>query len=395
MPTPPLPDRSRLLHVGLTKTGTTALQNVASRRRTDLLQHGVRYPGRRYNHRQAAFALYRRGGREAQPRPDEWDALLHEVAADRRRRILISNEFIAGWDDDVAVRFLEQLGPRTHVVITLRSFGALLPSIWQQYVKSGYATGFEDFLGLVLEGPRRVTLPPPAHIDRHDQGEVVARWARVAGPGRVTVVVGDKAQPRLIPTAFEELLALPAGMLHDPAQGGSSTNRSLSVEEAALLLAVNRTLAAYPDEDDVLLSALRRGATNRFLDECPPPDPGSVLALPPWAAEAAGARGRRFAAAIDATGVAVIGDLAELARVPRSAPGRWSSPDTVPIEVAAQALVGALSVGLGRGSNFGLAPRARPGTLARRTTRLVSRVRRFPALVWRRLGEGPSSARVR
>ena len=321
----PLPRRSRLLHVGLTKTGTTALQNVASRRRADLLRHGVRYPGRRYNHRQAAFALYRRGERHAGPRPDAWDELQGELAGEQHRRILISNEFIAGWDDAVAARFVDQVGARTHVVITLRSFGALLPSIWQQYVKSGSPTGFED------------------------------------------------------------LLDLPAGMLDDPTQGGSDTNRSLSAEEAGLLLAVNRILAAYRVEEEDLVRIVRRGATARFLDECPAPDPQSTLALPPWAADAAAARGREFAAAIDAAGVNVIGDLAELGRVPHTRPGRWTSPDTVSTEVAAQALVGALSAGLGRGSNLGLPARTRPRSPSRTTARLIARILRFSGLVRRRL----------
>lgn len=83
-----LPPRARLLHVGLMKTGTTALQQAASRRRRVLLRHGVRYPGHRYNHRQAALALLRRrGGRGRSERPDDWDELLAEVAAERQRRI--------------------------------------------------------------------------------------------------------------------------------------------------------------------------------------------------------------------------------------------------------------------------------------------------------------------
>ena len=376
--TPPLPLRSRLLHVGLTKTGTTALQNVASRRRADLLPHGVRYPGQRYNHRRAAFALYHRGGRDAEPRPDAWDALQRELAGDPQRRILISNEFIAGWDDAVAARFLDELGPRTHVVITLRSFGALLPSIWQQYVKSGYTTGFEDFLTVVLGGPAQMTVPPPPNIDRHDQGEVVARWVRAAGAERVTVVVGDKSRPQLISTAFEELLGLPAGMLHDPSQRGSGTNRSLSVDEAGLLLAVNRILAAYRVEDEDLVRIVRRVATTRLLDEGQAPDSRSTLALPPWAADAAAVRGRGFAAAIAAVGVAVIGDLADLGRTPQSRPGRWASPPAVSTDVAAQALVGALSAGLGRGSNFDRTAGTRPFRMSVPARRLLHGVRRIP-----------------
>lgn len=379
---PPLPSRARLLHVGLTKTGTTALQNVASRRRRELLQLGVRYPGRHYNHRRAAFALYRRDSRSADPRPDAWDDLLAELVDDQRRRVLISNEFIAGWDDVVAARFLEQLGPRTHVVITLRSYGALLPSIWQQYVKGGHTVGFEDFLRITLTGSTDAG-PPPPHLDRHDHGLVVQRWCGLAGASRVTVVVGDKARPTLIPSAFEGLLGLPTGFLHDPTQGGSGTNRSLSAEEAGLLLAVNRILVDHELSEADLVRLLRRGATARFLDECRPGGPDAALSLPPWAAEAAAARGTTFAEQIAASGVRVLGDLRELGRVPRSRPGRWTTPDAVSTEVAAQALVGALSAALGGGSNFGLPSGARPSRVPRTTRRLLRGARRIPTRVAR------------
>ena len=374
----PLPVGTQLLHVGLAKTGTTALQNAASGRRAALLRHGVRYPGRRYNHRQAAFALHRRGSRQAQPRPDAWDELQAEIAADPVRRVLISNEFIAEQDEDTAVRFLSELGRSTHVVITLRSFGALLPSIWQQYVKTGYTVGFEDFLSIVLDRPVRARVPPPAHVDRHDQGAVVERWVRAAGPERVTVIVGDKARPRLISEAFEVLLDLPAGLLHDPAQSGSGSNRSLSAQEAAMLLAVNRVLAAYPVEEADLVRILRRGATARFLDQCPAPGPADALALPPWAAAAAAARGQEFAAVIADSGVSVIGDLEDLGRVSRSQPGRWTDSDTVSVDVAAQALVGALSAGIGSGPNFDRRLGARPGQLPTSARRAVRTVRKLP-----------------
>ena len=128
-----LPERSRLLHIGLMKTGTTALQRAASARRQTLLRHGVRYPGRLYNHRQAALALMNRGSRFARDErlADAWDALLDEIDQESDRKIWISNEFICGCDDRAAVQFLADLGARTHVVVTLRSVAATLPSLWQ------------------------------------------------------------------------------------------------------------------------------------------------------------------------------------------------------------------------------------------------------------------------
>ena len=77
-----LPERSRLLHIGLMKTGTTAVQRAANARRPMLLRHGVRYPGTLYNHRQAALALMNRSPRSprGQRASDAWDQLLDEVS---------------------------------------------------------------------------------------------------------------------------------------------------------------------------------------------------------------------------------------------------------------------------------------------------------------------------
>ncbi|MFP5283870.1 MAG: hypothetical protein ACLGIF_10520, partial [Actinomycetes bacterium] len=305
-----------------------------------------------------------------------------EVEADQHRRVLVSNEFIAGWDESVAQRFLDELGPRTHVVVTVRSVASLLPSLWQQYVKTGYTEHFESFLSRVL-----ADRPDPGTLlrgfDRHDQGGAVVRWAQVAGPERVTVVVADKSEPLRVPAAFEALLDLSGGELAPVSHRGFEVNRSLTLQEAALLLRVNQILAPYEVDEDDLVRILRRGATARVLDECTPDVHQGALALPAWALDRAGEVGTAYADVIARSGVRVIGDLAELRRAPSGGPGHVAMPDLVSTEVAAQAVVGALSAGLARGSNFGrpMAVRRRPGsnaiTLSRRAHRVARRLRRL------------------
>ena len=385
-----LPARARLLHVGLPKTGTTALQSAASGRRRLLLREGVRYPGDRYNHRQAAMALLHRnrgGGTRQGRQPDPWDRLMAEVEGDRERRVLISNEFIAGWDEPVARRFAAELGPRTHVVLTVRNFASVLPSLWQQYVKTGYREDFERFLSIVLADDPDPTDQPP-HFERNDQGAAVSRWVDIVGADRVTVIVVDKAEPARVSISFETMLGLPAGTLNTTEQRGLAVNRSLSAAEASLLLAVNRQLEGYRVAEEDLIRILRRGAASRILDECPPAGPDAQLSLPPWAGEQAAARGLGYAEAIERSGARVIGDLSELGRAPRPAVGHWTMPGLVSTEVAAQAVVGALSAGLHRGSNFGLPARARPRSFSRRVAVLIRRLRRFPGGFRRVLDEG-------
>ena len=347
-----LPPGARLLHVGMMKTGTTALQSTASRRRAELLELGVLYPGSRYNHRREAQALLRRRPDAPRTRADTWDSLVSEVAAAEERRVLISNELLSSAEVDVARTVRDDLGPLTHVVLTVRSFAAVLPSLWQQYVKSGHRDELGDFLALRLEDGR----PAPTDMVRHDQGATVQRWVDVFGPEHVTVVVVDKRDPRRVSDTFERLLDLPPGTLHEDALRGESLNRSLSVHEASLLLAVNRLVADVDltrDETDRLLF---KGVTKRLLDQGRPPSPEEQLGLPPWAVGPARARSRAYAEAIAASGARVVGDLDDLVG-PVDDQQRSHEPSMmVPVEVAAQAVLGAISAGLGRGSDFGARP---------------------------------------
>ena len=386
-----LPPRARLLHVGMMKTGTTALQSAASHRRRMLLRHGVRYPGWHYNHRAAAVALFERTSEEKRQQPDDWDKLMAQINRDQTRRILISNELIAVAEEPAVQRFRDELGPLTHVVFTVRSFASVLPSLWQQYVKSGHQQDLEEFLSRRLGSDSR---DPPPDMARHDQAALVSRWAGVFGPENVTVIVVDKSEPRRVSATFETLLGLPADMLYEPVLSGESVNRSLSVHEASLVLTVNRLLDPYGLAEDDRERLLLKGATARMLAESPMPDPDAQLILPPWAVEPATARGRQYADAIARSGVRVIGDLEELGRPPRTERGQWEISASVPVDVAAQAVLGALSAGLNRGSNFGLPAGVQPRTVEA----VIGRARRLSATVgqrfWQRVGQLRSRIRA-
>ena len=312
-----LPPRARLLHIGMRQTGTTALQATASRRRPLLMRYGVLYPGDQDNQRQAAFALMRRPPSQRRKRPDDWDRLLAEVEAERYRRVFISHELIADWKSGIARRFTEDLGLRTHVLVTVRNFASWLPSVWQQYVQTGLTLDFEQFLSAVLSEHAELARLPPT-FDRPDPGRVVNRWADIVGAENVTVVLVDEARPTRARAAIEALLGLPSGLLADSPQRDHSDRQSQ---------------------------------------------------LPPWAAEAAAARGREHAEAIRLAGVRVIGDLDELGRTPASWHGRLTLPASVPTELAAHAVGAALP--------------------ARPTAELTSRVRGFLRAVRRQLGRAP------
>lgn len=365
-----LPERTRLFHVGPPKTATTALQTAAAARRDLLLDHGVRYPGRMRSHRSAVAAFVGRPvswvgtSADRAPAPDRryWDELVSEVETDRTRRILLGHEYAAGADDATACRFADALGPRTHVVVTLRSYGAMLPSIWQEHNKAGNQEPFDDWLTRVLARPRTQQMVERVHV-RHDQGALVRRWAEVVGPQNVTVVVVDPADRRGVFAAFEAMLGLPDGLLGDP--DGSRTNRGLSVPEAELLRRLNSVLRAHaigwPDYERLVVE----GAAARLLADRAPADDEPRLRLPDLAADRADEEARRHVEEIASSGVRVVGDLAVLAA---PAPRRTGphedhrAVEQVPVDAAVAALGGVVSAAIGRGADFAPGGASRPLT---------------------------------
>ena len=383
----PLPPQARLLHIGLPKTGTTALQSTAQARRADLLELGVRYPGGGLNHREAVSSLMGRrwgwiGPGAAVPPMRHWDRLIREVEGDETRRVWISHEFASESDDETAARFVDALGERIHVVVTLRPFGAMLTSSWQQYLKGGTTHTFEYWLRSVLADPPKRTVTPSFHR-RNDQAEVVRRWAAAAGQEHVTVVVVDKTAPTRLTDAFEAMLELPPGFLVDDSLGGLQGNRAFSREEAELMRQVNLAVKGQPVDWQEYERLLREGGIARLLGSRTPAPDEHRLQLPRWAADRATERGQRYAAEVAASGVRVVGDLEALAVPAEGTDEPDQAPTHVSLEVATAMVVGTVSAGLGRGAFFGdqqaSPPPPPPGPRARtvkdmRTRELVGEV---------------------
>jgi hypothetical protein len=350
-----LPPRVRLFHIGPPKTASTALQNTAAAHRAELLEHGVRYPGRGKSQRAAVAAFLGRrigyGGAAHEPGsipPDRgaWDALLTEIDGEGQRRIWFGHEYAAGADDATATRFVQALGPRTHVVITLRDYGSMLPSIWQEYNKAGNTGIFDDWLRRVLATPRPDDLAATFHR-RHDHGALVRRWAAAAGAENVTVVVIDPADHGLVFAAFEAMLGLPAGLLGGGE--GAYANRSMSVPELELLRRLNQVVRDAGVEWRDYQRLVVRGAARRMLSARRPAADEQRLALPAWAVEPVLAEAARHAEEIRASGVRVVGDLESLARRPRVRGEQEPAHQdvaTVPIQAAVEALAGLLAAAL-------------------------------------------------
>lgn len=347
-----LPPRARLLHIGPMKTGTTSIQAAANARRAKLLENGVRYPGTWFNHARQLGALmgysvdtWKRTGplrpdlldvdKAGVPPIRIWRALREEIDADDERRIFITHEFVSQTDDATARRIVEELGERTHVCLTLRSPGQIVPSLWAQGIRDDAQTEpFVDWLD-------RFYGKDPDHpmsgrfLRAYDQADLVDRWSQLVGPENVTVVIVDPAEPKRLTDSFEAMLGLPAGLL-----SWGRTNRSLSATESELFRAANVELRERGADWRSYYALIRKGAIlagaqKRKLE----PEEPRVL-LPDWAARIADQDGRDFADRIARSAVRVIGDLEALTVPTRSA----DLPDIshVPVDLAAPSIAAAV-----------------------------------------------------
>ncbi|HVV77978.1 MAG TPA: hypothetical protein VHC43_18330 [Mycobacteriales bacterium] len=341
-----IPHGGCLVHIGFDKTGTTALQGAFHRDRDRLRRLGVRYPGTEPYHKSAGIAVTAARGNtgDAAVTMRDWRALTEEVRRARDERVFVSSEWLCRATDAQARRVVDGLGRnRVHVAATLRPLGKILPSAWQQYVKDGFTGDYESWLrGMLLEPP--YVWPTPWFWIRHSHDVVLARWASIVGPERVTAIVVDSRDHDLLLRQFEALLELPNGTLVGEPEG--KRNASLTYPEAELLRRVNVAFAERGLPDELYAAAVRSGMLPRLADARSDLTAPHPIVTPGWALDRAAEIGATAAAAIAASGIRVLGDLASLGEsTTRPADTQGVASGELPIEVAtlAQSIVGVLA----------------------------------------------------
>ncbi len=329
----PIESGELLLHVGVHKTGTTALQAALADARADLPRYDVAYPGSgTFQHGAILAGAGRSYGwkRDAKDVPrKQWDALV----AQSRGRSIISSEFFDDLEPEVARRMVEDLGiERVRVVVTLRAIGNILPSAWQQRLKAGYTGGYNAFLKQIFAADLN---SKARHFwYRHDQVAQIQRWAEIVGPDRVDAVVIPDGDRTAIFTAFEGLLGLPPGFLAQ--RQVQIQNRSMTAPEAEFVRRINKAVADDLSWDDYQ-RVVRRTLILTMVEQRTPARDEPRILTPDWAADAAQERGREFAAGVAASGVSVIGDPQALATRPKA--GKNVKSTGLPMDAALAAAV--------------------------------------------------------
>jgi len=341
---------TRLLHIGPHKTGTTALQGAFHLARARLAAHGVFYAGADRSPVRATLAVTGRPAMLGEASPDIalWDKLVRTVRGAGDQRVVISSEFFDDADDAVARRVVADLGgPRVHVVATLRPLARVMPSQWQQYLQNGLRTPYLEWLDGMLRKPP-YDQPTPTFWQRHRQDKLIARWAAAAGVPNVTVIVVDGSDRLTLLRTFESLLGLPAGFLVP--EDEMAVNRSLTLAEAEVVRQLNEEFKRREWPGASYAKFMRYGAVGQMKARKPLPGEPQIAA-PAWALERMAEISAEMTGKIAALGVRVVGDLSALrspappARPPETEAGAGRADPVIPVEAAAQAILGAILAG--------------------------------------------------
>ncbi len=359
----PLPEGTRLVHIGPHKTGTTALQAALYDARPALARQGVHHAGSSRNPASAVASVIGRRSRfrgNIVPSTFAWGRLARDVRNAREPRVVVSSEFFADAEPEAIRRVVRDLDPsRIHVVVTLRPLARIIPSQWQQYVQAGVTASYEAWLEAML-GDRRTRMTP-TFWRRHRHDRLIARWAEAVGPERMTVIALDDRDHGMVLRVFEQLTGLHEGTLVAPPD---LVNRSMTMPEVEAVRAFNIAFKAEGLGRDLHSKVMGFGAAPFMRLRTPDPSEPQVES-PQWALDRVAVIAREMVDHIAASGVRVVGDLDALAQGPVLGRPEEDGPTAVsiPPEIAARMSLGiALASGAGRASGTrGSARNTTPG----------------------------------
>lgn len=228
------------LHIGMHKTGTSAIQRFFLANGQALARMGVLYPPGREMKRIGfiSAALQARAGNSGtgsvKTLKETRESLLAEVSTDLARRPgalaviseeLLSSQLLSDEEVEWLREMLSRYFDRIQVIIYIRRQDELLLSGYSTIIKNGHSL------------PLR--LPTGAAISRYDHWETLSRWIRVFGRERVICRKFERASLKS-QDVLDDFLEIAGIDLKPPLRRTKSRNESLDAECLEFLRMFNR-----------------------------------------------------------------------------------------------------------------------------------------------------------
>lgn len=305
----PLPDGTRLLHVGPPKTATTSIQASFHASRPALAEHSVVYAGKtRHSRAAATAAAMEKLSVEFSPAAlENWQVLAGQIQASDARVTVLSSEGLSYANEERARRIVGEVGGSAHVVITMRSPARMAPSVWQQKVRRGSAQPLSEWLEQTFARQDGELTAP--HWNRFGLDRLIATWSAAVGAENVAVVVVDPTDHDAAHHAFEDLVAVPRGTL---GQVPRMANESFPYPELEMIRQFNEAFYAAGGTRKEWLESIRRYGLFEIRQARGVEFTGPKVEAPRWVAEQANEMANGWISLLADHPGRVLGDPAKL-----------------------------------------------------------------------------------
>ncbi len=330
-----------IIHPGFHKTGTTALQQALSEVRDELSANGFNYPKIAGNaHHRAAWSVIektwgwkKRGGRLMAP--IEWQKLDRKLRSGKNTAVISSEFFSQASKEQLDNLAGKVKGAEVEVIFTWRPLPFMLASSYQQYLKYGLKLSYSEWLDSIFESSGKAKFTPSFWL-RNLHGDVVSRWAEVFGADNISLIAVDESDPNFLYNSFSNLAGTPAGIIREPVH--KEMNRSLTFNEASLLLEINRNYPKDLDWDSYEIF-IRKGNIKALTGSEVYETSDEKIYTPEWAIAKAAEINLKSVEQIKSLGVKIIGDIdrSDFSRIPT---GTNAPVSTISIATAARAMIG-------------------------------------------------------
>jgi len=321
-----------LLHIGQQKSGTTYLQTVLHDCGSERLRSiGLCYPlapvadAPDNNQQYAMFGLLGEEFNWVSPEWQDiqrpaWDAVAAE-ARDWDGPVLLSAEALSVIRTEGIHRLLDAIGnpDDVTVIITTRDLGATIASSWQQHVRNGRTSTFEQYLEKLKHDRERFGDDLETELNMgfwrsYAVGGLARRWADVVGTDNVRVVTSPGKPIDLLWARFCEALGVPGLVdLPDGDTAGEAVHVSLTASEITVLREVNLELAQFG-----LTSSAAGQLRTLLIDNLRArPQRGPRITLPASYREIVAAWSNEDLAELDEVGVKIYGSLEDFRYEPK------------------------------------------------------------------------------
>ena len=306
------------LHIGAMKTGTSYIQSNLDLAQSALADAGVLYPGRVG----AAVhdVLEKRGARHLGSASGSWSRLVETIHAWHGPSAIVSMEFLALATTAQVGLIVDSLRPAdVRVVLTARDLARAVPSAWQQTTKNRKTVSWEEFLAALVSTNDHGDRVRERFWRHHDLAAIARTWVGVVGPDRLTVVTVPPSgeAPHVLWDRFCSATGLDVNAY--PTALAKAVNSSLGFAEAEMMRRLNVELGRGIEQPayrrivtEFISGDVLRGTAERTL---PPTLPDDVYH---WAVR----RSAALRGDLEALGVRVVGDLADLVPLERERDSR-------------------------------------------------------------------------